>query len=97
MAIYLELYEEYQELYQNAQLVTKLSNVFAVLAIIISCLGLLGLVMFSSEQRIKEFGIRKVLGASVANIATLLSEDFIKLILISFCIAAPLTGYFMHQ
>jgi putative ABC transport system permease protein len=53
--------------------------------------------MFSAEQRIKEFGIRKVLGASVANIATLLSEDFIKLILISFCIAAPLAGYLMHQ
>jgi hypothetical protein len=89
--------QEYQKLYQNEQLVTKLSNISAVLAIIISCLGLLGLVMFSAEQRIKEFGIRKVLGASVANIATLLSEDFIKLILISFCIAAPLAGYLMHQ
>jgi putative ABC transport system permease protein len=89
--------QEYEKLYQNEKLITKLSNVSAVLAILISCLGLLGLVMFSAEQRIKEFGIRKVLGASVSNIAALLSQDFIKLVVVSFCIAAPLAGYFMHQ
>lgn len=88
--------EEYNKLYQSEQVVTQLSNVFAVVAIIISCLGLLGLVIFSAEQRTKEFGIRKVLGASVQDIVGLLSQDFIKLVIISFCIAAPLSGYFMH-
>lgn len=89
--------QEYEKLYRNEQVITKLSNAFAVLAISISCLGLLGLVMFSAEQRTKEFGIRKVLGATVANIMSLLSEDFVKLVFISFCIAAPVAGYFMHQ
>ncbi len=89
--------QEYNKLYRNEQVITKLSNAFAVLAIIISCLGLLGLVMFSAEQRTREFGIRKVLGASVSNIINLLSQDFIKLVAISFCIAAPLAGYFMYQ
>ncbi len=89
--------EEYNKLYRNEQVVTQLSNVFAGLAIVISCLGLLGLVMFSAEQRTKEFGIRKVLGASVQNIVGLLSQDFLKIVLISFCIAAPVAGYFMNQ
>lgn len=89
--------EEYDKLYRSEQVVSKLSSAFAVLAIIISCLGLLGLVMFSAEQRTKEFGIRKVLGASVRNIVGLLSQDFLKLVIISFCVAAPLAGYIMHQ
>ena len=89
--------EEYNKMYRSEAVVTKLSNAFAILAIIISCLGLLGLVMFSAEQRTKEFGIRKVLGATVTNIVALLSQDFLKLVLISFCIAAPLAGYFMYQ
>jgi ABC-type antimicrobial peptide transport system permease subunit len=89
--------EEYGQLYSNEQVVTKLSNAFAMLAIIISCLGLLGLVMFSAEQRTREFGIRKVLGATLTNIVGLLSQDFLKLVFISFCIAAPLAGFFMHE
>ncbi|HEY9045304.1 MAG TPA: FtsX-like permease family protein, partial [Ohtaekwangia sp.] len=89
--------QEYDKLYRNEQVITKLSNGFAILAIIISCLGLLGLVMFSAEQRTKEFGIRKVLGANVSNIVTLLSQDFLKLVLVSFCIAAPLAGYAMYK
>lgn len=89
--------QEYEKLYRNEQVITRLSNAFSVLAISISCLGLLGLVMFSAEQRTKEFGIRKVLGATVTNIVSLLSEDFIKLVFISFCIAAPVAGYFMYQ
>jgi ABC-type antimicrobial peptide transport system permease subunit len=89
--------EDYNKLYRNEQVITKLSNAFAVLAIVISCLGLLGLVMFSAEQRTREFGIRKVLGATVANIISLLSQDFLKLIIISFCIAAPLGWFFMHE
>jgi putative ABC transport system permease protein len=70
---------------------------FAILAIFISCLGLLGLASYSTVQRTKEIGIRKVMGASVSNIVNLLSIDFLKLVLISFIIAAPLAWYFMHQ
>jgi putative ABC transport system permease protein len=88
--------QEYEKLYRNEQVVTRLSNAFAILAILISCLGLLGLVMFSAEQRTKEFGIRKVLGATVTNIIRLLSQDFLRLVMISFCIATPLAGYAMY-
>jgi putative ABC transport system permease protein len=68
-----------------------------VLGIAISCLGLFGLVMFAAEQRTKEFGIRKVLGATITNIVNLLSKEFLALVLFSFVIAAPVAGYFMHQ
>jgi hypothetical protein len=88
--------QEYEKLYRNEQVMAKLSNAFAVIAIMISCLGLLGLVMFSAEQRTKEIGIRKVLGATIANIINLLSRDFVKLVIVAFLIAAPLAGYFMH-
>lgn len=70
---------------------------FAVLAIFISCLGLLGLSSYSTIQRTKEIGVRKVLGASVSNIVNLLSVDFIKLVLIAFAIAAPIAWFGMHQ
>ena len=70
---------------------------FAILAIFISCLGLLGLASYSTMQRVKEIGIRKVMGASVTNILNLLSKEFIKLVAISFLIATPITWYFMHQ
>ncbi len=89
--------QEYDKLYRNEKIITKLTNTFAVLGIAISCLGLLGLVMFAAEQRTKEIGIRKVLGATVANIVNLLSKEFLSLVLISFFIAAPIAGYFMHQ
>lgn len=89
--------EEYGRLYQTEQVITNLSNVFAGLAIVISCLGLLGLAMFSAEQRIKEIGIRKVLGASVQSIIALLSQDFLKLVSISFLIAAPLAWLIMDS
>jgi putative ABC transport system permease protein len=69
---------------------------FAILAIFISCLGLLGLASYSTMQRVKEIGIRKVMGASVSNILNLLSKEFIKLVAISFFIAAPIAWYFMH-
>ena len=89
--------EEYQKLYNNEQIVRKLSNAFAFLAIFISCLGLLGLVMFTAEQRTKEIGIRKVLGASVAGIVQLMSADFIKLILVAILIASPLAWWTMKM
>lgn len=70
---------------------------FAVLTIFISCLGVLGLASYSTVQRTKEIGVRKVLGASVANIFSLLSVDFIKLVLLAFLIASPIGWYFMHN
>ena len=75
----------------------KLFLNFAILAIFISCLGLLGLASYSTIQRTKEIGIRKVMGASVSNIVNLLSKDFLKLVGISFLVAAPVAWYFMHQ
>jgi putative ABC transport system permease protein len=89
--------QEYKKLYKNEQVMAKLSNAFAILAILISCLGLLGLVMFAAEQRTKEFGIRKVLGATVTHIVTLLSKDFLILITAAFVIAAPVGGMIMKQ
>ena len=89
--------QEYDKLYRTEQVITKLTNIFAVLGIVISCLGLLGLVMLAGEHRTKEIGIRKVLGATVSNIVNLLSKEFLALVLLSFLIAAPITGYFMYQ
>lgn len=88
---------EYQKQYQNEQVVGKLSNAFAFLAIFISCLGLLGLAMFTAEQRVKEIGIRKVLGASVGSLFALLSKEFLILVLIALCIASPLAWFFMYK
>ena len=75
----------------------KLATFFAVLAIFISCLGLFGLASFVAEQRTKEIGIRKVLGASVTNLWGMLSKDFVVLVIISCFIAAPIAWYFMNQ
>jgi len=89
--------EEYSMMYLREQVVKKLSTYFAMLAIFISCLGLLGLVIFTAEQRTKEIGIRKVLGASIGSIFSLLSSDFLKLVAISFLIAVPIAWYSMNQ
>jgi putative ABC transport system permease protein len=83
--------------YQNETLIGKLSTFFAFLAIFISCLGIFGLASFVAEQRTKEIGVRKVLGASVLNVWGLLSKDFILLVIISFIIAAPIAFYFMQD
>ncbi len=85
--------EDYRNLYKSEQVVKKLSSCFAFLAILISCLGLLGLAMFTAEQRTKEFGVRKVLGASVGSLFNLLAKDFLILVTISFLIAAPLAWW----
>ena len=74
-----------------------LFTTFACIAIFIACLGLFGLSAFAISQRIKEIGIRKVLGADVSTIVTLLSKDFLILVGISFVIAAPVAWYFMHK
>jgi len=75
----------------------KLSSIFAALAIFISCLGLFGLASFVAEQRTKEIGVRKVLGASILNLWGLLSKEFIILVIISFIIATPIAYYLMHS
>jgi putative ABC transport system permease protein len=83
--------------YRSEQVTSQLSSYFAGLAIFISCLGLFGLAAFTAEQRTKEIGVRKVLGASMINIITLLSRDFLKLVLISIVVASPLAWYFMQR
>lgn len=82
--------QEYNKLYKSEQLVSQLSNHSAALAIFISCMGLLGLSVFVAEQRSKEIGIRKVLGASVGSVFGLLSSEFMQLIVLSFLIASPI-------
>jgi putative ABC transport system permease protein len=94
---YFFLDESFDKQYRTEERFGKLFLNFAVLAIIISCLGLLGLASYSTMQRTKEIGVRKVLGSSVAGIVNLLSLDFIKLVVMSFVIAAPLAWYFMHK
>jgi putative ABC transport system permease protein len=89
--------EDLTKLYATEQRMGILFTSFAVLAIFISFLGLSGLVAFISEQRTKEIGIRKVLGASVPGVITLLSLDFVKLVLVAFVIATPLAWYGMHE
>lgn len=88
--------EAYQKQHEAEQKVAILSRYFAGLAIIISCLGLLGLVAFSAERRLKEISIRKILGSSHWNIILLLSSDFTKMILVSICLALPIS-YFLAQ
>jgi ABC-type antimicrobial peptide transport system permease subunit len=89
--------QEYAKKFGDEERIAKLSAVFAGLAILISCLGLFGLASFMAEQRTKEIGIRKVLGASVFNLWRMLSKDFVALVLLSCCIAVPVAWYFLHQ
>ena len=89
--------EEFAKKFGNEKRIGKLATFFAILAIFISCLGLFGLTSFVAEQRVKEIGIRKVLGASVANIWQLLSKDFIILVLVSCFIAVPIALYYMRS
>jgi putative ABC transport system permease protein len=88
---------EYGKKFYYEELIGDLSAIVCLLAIFISCLGLFGLASFMAEQRTKEIGIRKVLGASVANVWGLLSGDFIQLVLISCLVASPVAWYFMNQ
>jgi len=83
--------------YKQEATLRKISNSFTLLAIIISCLGLFGLAMFTAQQRIKEIGVRKVLGASVASIITMLSKDFLKLVLLSILIGTPIAWWAMND
>ncbi|NEM96983.1 ABC transporter permease [Pontibacter burrus] len=87
--------EDFEKMYKSEAVMGQLTKYFAAIAIFISCLGLFGLALFTAEQRTKEIGIRKVLGASVASIVYMLSKDFLKLVLIANLIALPLGWYFM--
>jgi putative ABC transport system permease protein len=89
--------DQMNEMFSSERLVSKLSGVFATLAIVISCLGLFGLAAYTAEKRIKEIGIRKVLGASVAGISGLLTKDFIKLVLLASVIAFPVAWWIMSS
>ena len=89
--------EVFAKEYRTEMTIGKLSLIFTTTAVLISCLGLFGLVAYSAAKRTKEIGVRKVLGASVSNIVALLSEDFIKLVAIAFVIAAPVAYFFMHR
>jgi len=89
--------DDFNNIYQTEQKIGRLFISFAVFAILIACLGLLGLVAYAAEQRTKEIGIRKVLGASITNIVTMMSRDFLKLVLIASIIAFPLAWYAMHK
>ena len=88
---------EVQHQYETEIILGNIINCFTVMAVVISCLGLFGLAAFSAEQRSKEIGIRKVLGASVAGITRLLSVDFVKLVLIAFVIATPVAWWAMNR
>ena len=89
--------DSFAQMYEAEQRVGKIAGIFGLLSILVSCLGLFGLAAFTTEQRTKEIGIRKVLGASVAGITGLLAKDFLKLVILAILIASPVAYYFMQQ
>jgi len=88
---------EFEQKFQNEKILSMLANLFGGLAIIISCLGLFGLAAYAAEQRTKEIGVRKVLGATVTNLAALLSTDFLKLVFIAIVPAIPLSIWVLNK
>lgn len=89
--------EEYNQKFRTEQRMGTMASLFAGLTIFISCLGLFGLATYMAENRIKEIGVRKVLGASVTGITALLSKDFLKLVMYSFLVACPVAWWLMHK
>lgn len=89
--------EQIREFYENEQRTSVMLTIFTSLAIFIGCLGLFGLTVFMANQKTKEIGVRKVLGASVESILFLFSREFVKLIFIGFCVAAPIAWYFSNE
>ena len=88
--------EDFDALFTSETLIGKLAGIFAVLAVVISCLGLFGLAAYTAERRVKEVGIRKVLGASTPELATLLVKEFVQLVTVSCLIAFPLSGWLLN-
>ena len=89
--------DEYAKKFSDEERIGNLAGIFAILAILISCLGLFGLASFVAEQRTKEMGVRKVLGASIFNIWKLLSTEFVVLVIISCLIATPIAWYYLYK
>ena len=89
--------EEFNRKFLTEDLISRITNIFAGLAIFICCIGLAGLASFTIEKRVKEIGIRKVLGATLGQLLTLISKDFLKLVLIAFVIATPMAWWFMNN
>jgi ABC-type antimicrobial peptide transport system permease subunit len=89
--------DDFQRKFSTINLISRLAGIFASLAILITCLGLFGLAAFTAEQRTKEIGIRKVLGASVSSLVLLISKDFSRLVLFAFAISAPLGWWFLNS
>jgi ABC-type antimicrobial peptide transport system permease subunit len=91
------LSEAYQKQYDTETRIATLSKYFAALAIIISCLGLFGLAAFTAQKRRKEIGVRKVVGASVMDITSMLSKDFLRLVVLALCVAFPVSWWLMNN
>jgi hypothetical protein len=89
--------QEFQKKFLTEELISKITNIFAGLAIFICCIGVAGLASFTIEKRIREIGIRKVLGASIQQLLMLISQEFLRLVLIAFVIAVPITWWFMSN
>jgi len=89
--------DQFNQFFQNEQQTGRLARLFAVLAVLISCLGLFGLAAYTAERRVKEIGIRKVLGASVLEITGVLSKDFLRLVAFSCLLAFPVAAWIMHD
>src|SRR5262249_30707714 len=89
--------DQFNEMFSNETHVSRISGIFAILAILISCLGLFGLATYTAKTRVKEIGIRKVLGASVQGITTLLSKDFLQLVAVACLVAFPVDWWLMHK
>lgn len=89
--------DDFEKKFTSINLISKLAGTFASLAIVITCLGLLGLAAFTAEQRTKELGIRKVLGASVTSLVVLISKDFSKLVFFAFAVSAPAAWWFLNN
>lgn len=89
--------ESFDNMYKVEQRTGKLGLTFAIIAILIASLGLFGLVTYMAEQRMKEIGVRKVLGATVTDITAMLSKDFVKLVLVAIIFAFPLAWWGMHK
>lgn len=89
--------EDYERMYRSDERTGKLFNIFSIIVIFVSCLGLFGLATYTAQLKTKEIGIRKVLGASIFQITHLLSKDFLKLVFLSTIIAAPLAWFLMHR